>query len=116
MFNRRRGLTLTVLAALLLELISGIQYYYMHGILSRELEKHAEIEITMKAMLTKSTLNLAVNSLEGHIWDIMLNLNNPDSMYSVSERVLRSHPYLLGCGMAQDEIDALKVNLGTSIE
>ena len=24
--------------------------------------------------------------------------------------------YLLGCGMAQDEIDALKVNLGTSIE
>ena len=100
LFKRRRGLTLTVLAALLLELISGIQYYYMHGILSRELEKHAEIEITMKAMLTKSTLNLAVNSLEGHIWDIMLNLNNPDSMYSVSERVLRSHPYLLGCGMA----------------
>ena len=98
--KQKRGLTLIVLAALLLELISGIQYYYMHGILSRELEKHAEIEITMKAVVTNSALNLAVNSLEGHIWDIMLNLDHPDSMYSVSERVLRSHPNLLGCGMA----------------
>ena len=96
----RKGLTLILLAALLLELISGIQYYYMHGILSDEMEKRAELEITMKAMVTTSTLNLAVNSLDGHLWDIMRNLEYPDSMYGVSERVLRSHPNLLGCGMA----------------
>ena len=30
------GLTLVIVAALLLEMISGIQYYYMHDILTDE--------------------------------------------------------------------------------
>ena len=99
-FRQRKGLTLIVLAALFLELISGVQYYYMHEILTNELEEHAEMEITMKTLLMKSNLNMAVNSLDGHLWDIMRNLENPDSIYGVAEWVLRSHKNLLGCGMA----------------
>ena len=59
-FKKSRGLTLILLAALLLEVISGIQYYYTHCMLAEELEKRAELELTTKVILTKSNLNLAV--------------------------------------------------------
>ena len=100
LFKRSKGLTLILLAALLLEVISGIQYYYTHGMLEEELEKRAELELTTKVVLTKSNLNMAVNSLNGHLWDVMRNMARPDSMYNVAEWVLRSHNNLLGCGIA----------------
>ena len=99
-FKKLRGLTLILLAALLLEIISGIQYYYTHGMLAKELEKRAELELTMKVILTKSNMNLAVNSVNGHLWDVMRNIHQPDSMLDVAECVLRSHKNLLGCGIA----------------
>jgi sigma-B regulation protein RsbU (phosphoserine phosphatase) len=89
-----------LLAALLLEVISGIQYYYTHCMLAEELEKRAELELTTKVILTKSNLNLAVNSVNGHLWDVMRNIHQPDSMLDVAECVLRSHKNLLGCGIA----------------
>ena len=98
--KRNKGLTLIVLAAILLEMVSGLQYYYMHDILDHELERHAETELTLKCVLTKSTLNMAENSLKGHIWDIERNIAHADSMYDAVEWVLRSHPNLLGCGIA----------------
>ena len=99
-FKKSRGLTLILLAALLLEIISGIQYYYTHGMLAKELEKRAELELTTKVVLTKSNMNLAVNSVNGHLWDVMRNIHQPDSMLDVAECVLRSHKNLLGCGIA----------------
>ena len=99
-FKKLRGLTLILLAALLLEIISGIQYYYTHGMLAKELEKRAELELTTKVILTKSNMNLAVNSVNGHLWDVMRNIHHPDSMLDVAECVLRSHKNLLGCGIA----------------
>ena len=99
-FKKSRGLTLILLAALLLEVISGIQYYYTHCMLAEELEKRAELELTTKVILTKSNLNLAVNSVNGHLWDVMRNIHQPDSMLDVAECVLRSHKNLLGCGIA----------------
>ena len=99
-FKKSRGLTLILLAALLLEIISGIQYYYTHDMLADELEKRAELELTTKVILTKSNMNLAVNSVNGHLWDVMRNIHHPDSMLDVAECVLRSHKNLLGCGIA----------------
>ena len=89
-----------IAAAILLQMISAVQYYYTRSLLADELEKRAESEITMKAIIAKNTLNMAENSLNGHIWDLKRNLFHPDSSYSVMELVLRSHPNLTGCWVA----------------
>ena len=89
-----------ILAAVLLEIISAFQYDYTHDLLEDELEKRAEMELTTKIIITKSALNMAENSLNGHIWDINQNLAHADSIYTAVEWVLRSHPNLLSCGMA----------------
>lgn len=54
----------------------------------------------MKAIIVKSALSLTENSLKGHVWDMQRHLATPDSMYGAAELVLKSHPNLMGCGMA----------------
>ena len=94
------SLMIIIAAAILLQMISAVQYYYTRNLLADELEKRAESEITTKAIVVKNTLNLAENSLNGHIWDLKRNLLHPDSSYSVMELVLKSHPNLTGCWVA----------------
>ncbi len=89
-----------ILAAIVLELISGAQFFYFQKILADELDVRAESELTMKAIVIKSALNLSENSLRGHLWDMEHNIATPDSLDGVMERVLRSHPNLVGCWIA----------------
>ena len=94
------SLIIIIVAALLLQGLSAVQYYYTRSLLADELENRAESEITMKSIIVKNALNLAENSLNGHIWDMKRNLLHPDSSYSVMELVLKSHPNLTGCWVA----------------
>lgn len=94
------GLIIIVAAAILLQGILAVQYYYTRSLLAEELEKRAESEITTKAILMKNSLNLSENSLMGHVWDLKRNLFHPDSSYTVMEWVLKSHPHLAGCWVA----------------
>ena len=94
------SLIIIIAAAIMLQMISAVQYYYTRSLLADELEIRAESEITTKAIIVKNTLNLAENSLNGHIWDLKRNLFHPDSSYNVMELVLRSHPNLTGCWVA----------------
>ena len=91
------GLIIIIVAAIMMQGILAVQYYYTRSLLVDELEKRAESEITTKAVIVKNILNLAENSLNGHIWDLKRNLLHPDSSYNVMELVLQSHPNLTGC-------------------
>ena len=86
--KNRTGLLIIITAALLLELLSGSQYYLTRGIMEKELEKRAESELTTKAILIKSTLNSAEDILKNHIWDIRENLSQPDSVSKAIERMI----------------------------
>ena len=55
--KKRKGLLIIITAALLLEFLSGTQYYFTHRLLEKEQELRAESELTMKAILIKSNLN-----------------------------------------------------------
>ena len=94
------GLITIIAAAILMQAILAVQYYYTRSLLVDELEKRAESEITMKSIIVKNTLNLAENSLNGHLWHLKRNLLHPDSSYNVMELVLQSHPNLTGCWVA----------------
>ena len=86
--RKRAGLVIIVLAAALLELLSGAQYLSTHQLLEETLEKRAESELTLKAILIKSTLNSAEDILKNHIWDIRQNLEQPDSVMEALGRMI----------------------------
>ena len=94
------SLAIIIAAAVLLEVISAVQYYYMHSLLAEELEYRAESELTTKAIIVKNSLNMSEVSLRGHIRDIKRNLSRPDSVFKAAEWVLRTHPNVAGCGVA----------------
>ena len=96
----RRSVLLIITAAVLIELLSGVQYYTTHNLLEEELEKRAESELTMKAILIRSTLNAAEDMLKDHVWDIRQQLHHPDSVMRAVERLVVTNRYVCGGFMA----------------
>lgn len=84
-----RSLVVIVLAALLLELVSAVQYYYAHQLLEEELEHRVLTELTVESFALKQTLNSTEQTLKEHLWDVERNLQQPDSMYPVLRRVIQ---------------------------
>ena len=97
----KANLFLIVVAAVLLEMISGIQYYHSRNILEEELEKQAEMELTLKSIIAGSARKIIENTLQNHIWDMKRNLAYPDSMFSATEWLLKyNNNKLVGGGIA----------------
>ena len=99
-FRGSRGLFIIVIAALLLELLSAAQYYFTHHLMEGELEKRAEMELTMKAIIMKGMVNDSEHSLKNHIMEVKNSLSRPDSLPGILAWMLKYAPHLKGCGIA----------------
>ncbi|MBR5030827.1 MAG: SpoIIE family protein phosphatase, partial [Muribaculaceae bacterium] len=98
-FSKRTGLSLIVLAALLLELISAAQYYYTKNIIEEQLEEHAATEMTTKAILVKSMLNTTEKVINSHTANIQNLLTQPDSLTNYFQNIIKSNQNFVGSGM-----------------
>ena len=94
--NKRRELLVIITAALLIELVSAVQYYSNYKMLETQLEKRAESELVMKAILLKGALNSAEDILENHLWDLRRNCENPDSVEEAVKRLVMQNRYVCG--------------------
>lgn len=97
--RKMRGLSIIVIAALLLELLSFAQYTLTHRLLEGDLERRAESELTMKAILIKSTLNKSESILNNYIWKLETHLSHPDSCYITMHRIVSLNDYIKGAGV-----------------
>ena len=98
--SSHKGIVIIVMAALLLELVSVVQYYYTHRLLEKELDKRAESELRIKAMMVTGTLNVMQNTLKEHLWDVERNISHADSMFEAAKRTIMVNPEVMGCFMA----------------
>ena len=62
-----RSLFVIVMAAVLLEVVSAVQYYYTHGLLEDELEHRVLTELEGEVFALKQTLNSAEQTLQEHL-------------------------------------------------
>lgn len=99
-FKGHRNVVIIIAAAIMIEFISGAQYYYARNILEEELDHRAENELTVKAVLIKSMLNLMEKTVNEHLWDIDRNIAYPDSMYDATARIIQNTPEVVGCCLA----------------
>ena len=101
--NRKKlyyRLGLIILAAVLLEIISAIQYSYMHSLMDEELEKHVLSELYAKSYILQQTLRSAEATLNEHLWDINRTIDDPVQIIGATERLLYANPDLVGACMA----------------
>ena len=101
---RKNGgrLLIVIAAVLLLELLSVAQYYLTHNLLEEELEKRAELELTMKTIILKKIIDDSERTLKSHIMEVKYNLSTPDSLYNIMKQIAKYSPLLKGCGIAFD--------------
>ena len=97
--GRLTGLSIVILAAVLLEGISGVQYFLTRHHMEDELEKRAESELTLKAILIKSYFNSTEDLLRNCKWQIEAHLDQPDSAFTTMERFVRLNPNLKSAGV-----------------
>lgn len=89
-------LAIIICAVLLVEAASLIQYRSTRRLLDVELEKRAEIDLTWEMQIILNTLRSAEMTMQEHLWDIRTHLDKPDSMFSVTRRLISANPYVIG--------------------
>ncbi len=94
------GIALVVFVAVLLELISALQFRHSQQLLDEQLEQYALNELTVKALLVKSILNEAKNTVYDFEWYARMNLNQPDSMFLLTERMVDASDDVVGAFIA----------------
>ena len=97
-FEQRKGssLSLILLAALFLELVFIVQYYYTRSLLREEEERITRMELTMKSSIIINTLEEAEMTMRENAWNVSRCLEWPDSLFGAALRMISSNPLVAG--------------------
>ena len=90
------SLGIIIIAAILVELITLVEYRRFRMLTMDELETRTSIELRTKAEMIGHTLASAEATMQEHLWDIRRNLRDADSMFAVTGRLIASNPNVIG--------------------
>ena len=89
-----------IAAALLVELLSALQYFYMRDLLNDEIEHNAEADLRTKAVVTRSMLNHFELLQKNYRDEIAEATEHPSDIYKISRSIVEKNPYVIGAGVA----------------
>ncbi|MBO7581333.1 MAG: hypothetical protein J6T38_07455 [Bacteroidaceae bacterium] len=75
--KKRSVLIVIVLAAILLQIISAIQYQYTRGLLEEELEKSALQDLMTSALRIQEVVARAEMGVTSQVWHTQRHLDDP---------------------------------------
>ena len=101
-FRERKGsrLVLILLAALVLELVSIVQYYYTRNLLRKEEARITRVQLTMNSEIILHTLEEAEMTMRENAWNVSRSLACPDSLFGAALRMIGSNPLVAGSCIA----------------
>lgn len=78
-------------------LISGIQQYSARKQIRSDLERNAEMELVIKSIAVKHSLEDVELALRNRSWKFEQILPYPDSLFAVTRRFVEQNPNFDGC-------------------
>ena len=93
---RGSGLLIIIIAALLVEVISIVQYNQMRNLIRSELEVRTRIGLRFASQMIRQTLGEAESTIQEHLSDLRSDLAFPDSMYTHTVRLISHNPDVTG--------------------
>ena len=90
------SLGIIISAAVLVELINVVQFYYTRDLLRTEIEQRAQTELMAKADMIAHTLHTAEATMEEHSRHIQQHLQNPDDMFAATGQLVEVNPNVVG--------------------
>ena len=97
------ALTILIIAAILIELISLAQYRYTHQILENELDHRATTEMSMKALRVRGILKSNERMMRNYQWPIQSQLGSPgapERIQSILRRIVSTNSDVVGSFVA----------------
>ena len=98
--HKRSNIAILITAALLMLLISGIQQYSARKQIRSDLERNAEMELVIKSIAVKHSLEDVELALRNRSWEFEQILPYPDSLFAVTRRIVEQNPRFDGCCIA----------------
>ena len=96
----KSSLAIIVTAAVLVEITSGIQYYFAKEGIREEVEHRAESELRAKSLEIRNVMNVVEVAVENMAWAVEQRLAQPDSMWTVTRKLLADNEYIVGSAVA----------------
>ena len=85
------ALATIIIAGLLIELISLIQYNYTHRMIEAELDYNVENELAIKSAYVKSMLKTNEEMVENYMWPIQQQIHRPEAIYNILHRLVSTN-------------------------
>ena len=98
--TRTSQIAILITAAALMLLIAVIQFYDVRREMEKSLERHAEMELFVKSLTLDDTLTSVKTALQNHVWEAEQLLPFPDSLFSLTQRIVEYNSAIVGCSMA----------------
>lgn len=96
----KSSLAIIITAAVLVEITSGIQYYFAKEGIRQEVEHRAESELRAKSLEIRNVMNVVEVAVENMAWAVEQRLAQPDSMWAVTQKLLADNEYIVGSAVA----------------
>ena len=96
----KTSVAILITAALLMLALSAVQSYYARKEIRANLERNTELDLIIKAQKIKYSLEAVEAALQNHLYDIERSLPYPDSLFSVTRRIVEQNPDFDGCCIA----------------
>jgi len=94
------SLTIIVVAALLLELTTGVMYYSAQNIIQRTMERLVEREMNAIYLNIRNHLAKVEVTLDNMAWIVTDDLSAPDSLFGVTRRLVENNKDILGSSIS----------------
>ena len=85
------ALATIIIAVLLIELISLIQYRYTHRLMEEELDYRVESELTLKSVRVRSMLKSSEKLVHNYLLPVKKQINRPEATYDIIKRLVSTN-------------------------
>ena len=97
--TRISQIVIIITAALLMQLLAVIQFYDARREMGKSLERHAEMELVIKALTIHQMLTPVEAALQNHEWETEQRLPYPDSLFDLTRRIVEYNENIVGCSI-----------------
>ena len=94
------GIVLIVTAAVLLEVITAIQYRYARQEIAEDLAVRAQSELSAKSLAIGNVMTEVETAVRNHTEDVSRQLAHPDSMYGVAKSLIVQNDIISGSSVS----------------
>ena len=97
--RNKSSVSIIVTVAVLLELIFIIEYMFARKGIREDVEHRAETELRVKNLEIQKVMVAVETAISNTVWAAERMLEQPDSLYSVVQRMVEQTPTIVGGGL-----------------